>query len=448
VYYTLINSATKLLAGRLQEMESRHLSASPEIIPPFDSDLKVPTVLGTGALVHFGVKGGDLTKVFDFFSGRVRQNPNDAGLQLDLALLYLLTSRPDEAYHVQAQALAHQHLFRVVGTRGREVATRKRVLAFVAPGDFTNNAQIEFLLDGSDIGLDVLYLVPGEPLPPSLPEHDVAFCAVNESDENLPTLRRLAQLIPHWPRPVVNDPDKVSRLSRTGVAELLEGDSTICTPKVSRVPAAGLDRLARGEVSLDSVLPAFSFPVLVRPVGSHSGRNLEKIDNLESLASYLKKFEARPNDFFVTAFVDYRSADGLYRKYRLVFIEGAPFICHMGISDQWMIHYANVGMSDSLEKRGDEAAAMETFDRNFACRHEKALANLAKRIGLDYFVLDCGESPDGRLLIFEADIAMVVHAMDSPTLFPYKQQPMAKVFAAFGAAMDRASLRPPGLPKG
>jgi hypothetical protein len=416
-----------------------------EVIPPIEPGLKIPGILGNGALFKFGIDGGDLNKVFEFFSEQVRQSPDDPSFQLDLALLHLLMKRRDEAYRVQAEALERQQLFRVVGTKGQETATRRRVLALVAPGDFTNNAQLEFILDGSDIGLDVLYLVPGKPLPPALPEHDVAFCAVNESDENIPILRRLSQLVPAWPRPVLNIPEKIARLSRDGVASLFEGVPTICSPPVSRVPSPDLLRVASGQVSLDTLLPGVSFPVLVRPVGSHGGKNLEKIDNPETLTTYLKNRENEGGAFFLASFMDYRGADGLFRKYRVVFFEGAPFLCHMALSEQWMIHYINVGMAEDATKRAEEARAMETFNQDFAQRHRTAFANLHERIGLDYFIIDCGELPDGRLLLFEADIAMVIHALDSPTLYPYKQGQMAKIFAAFRTMIDRASLRPPGL---
>ncbi len=70
---------------------------------------------------------------------------------------------------------------------------------------------------------------------------------------------------------------------------------------------------------------------------------------------------------------------------------------------------------------------------------------MCERLGLDYFGIDCAELPDGRLLLFEAETAMVVHKMDSPELYPYKQGQMTKVFAAFWAMIDRASSRVPGI---
>jgi hypothetical protein len=71
---------------------------------------------------------------------------------------------------------------------------------------------------------------------------------------------------------------------------------------------------------------------------------------------------------------------------------------------------------------------MDGFDQGFALRHAKAIEGLYSAFGLEYFAIDCAEMPDGRLLLFEADVAMIIHAMDSPELYPYKPRAMAKLF--------------------
>ena len=52
------------------------------------------------------------------------------------------------------------------------------------------------------------------------------------------------------------------------------------------------------------------------------------------------------------------------------------------------------------------------------------------------------ETRDGRLLVFEADTAAIIHLMDPPDLFPYKPPQMRKVFAAFEAMLRQHA----GLP--
>jgi hypothetical protein len=143
-------------------------------------------------------------------------------------------------------------------------------------------------------------------------------------------------------------------------------------------------------------------------------------------------------EFHISPFVDYRGADGLFRKYRVVLIDGRPFAGHMGISAHWMIHYLNAGMSASAEKRAEEERFMRSFDADFALRHAGAFAAITERIGLDYVVIDCGETRDGKLLIFELDSGAVVHAMDCVDLFPYKQAQMRKVFKAFRGMLSKA----------
>jgi hypothetical protein len=62
---------------------------------------------------------------------------------------------------------------------------------------------------------------------------------------------------------------------------------------------------------------------------------------------------------------------------------------------------------------------------------------MSRRVGLDYFIVDCAENQNGELLVFEADNTAVVHNMDSPVVFPYKPPQMRKIFAAFTAMLSR-----------
>ncbi len=112
---------------------------------------------------------------------------------------------------------------------------------------------------------------------------------------------------------------------------------------------------------------------------------------------------------------------------------------HLAISSEWMVHYLNAGMHDDSAKRDEEARCMAAFEDDFATRHAKALAVIAARVGLDYFCIDCAETADGKLLVFEAGTGMIVHAMDSADVFPYKRVQMQKIFTAFSAMLAAAA---------
>jgi glutathione synthase/RimK-type ligase-like ATP-grasp enzyme len=204
-------------------------------------------------------------------------------------------------------------------------------------------------------------------------------------------------------------------------------------PVTARIGRSTLEEIALGQCPLETVLAGAAFPIIVRPAGSHAGHGLVKIDRPSEIAEYLQtRLDA---EFCITPFIDYRRPDGLFRKYRIALIDGRPFLCHLGISEHWMIHYANAGMAESAAKRAEEAHVMAMFDEDFASRHATAFQAINERMGLDYLAIDCGEAPDGRLLIFEVDNSMVVHAMDPVDLYPYKVPQMHKVFAAFRAML-------------
>jgi glutathione synthase/RimK-type ligase-like ATP-grasp enzyme len=179
------------------------------------------------------------------------------------------------------------------------------------------------------------------------------------------------------------------------------------------------------------------FPLIVRPLDSHAGHDLHKIESPAVLAATLP---ALPGDeFFVSNFIDYSGADGLFRKYRVILVDGVPHACHMGVSRHWMIHYLNAGMAESERKRAEEARWMANFEEDFAHRHRKALAGIAHAIGLNYLGIDCAETATGELLVFEVDPAMVVHSMDPIDLYPYKPATMYKIFTAFRAMLMHAA---------
>jgi glutathione synthase/RimK-type ligase-like ATP-grasp enzyme len=171
-----------------------------------------------------------------------------------------------------------------------------------------------------------------------------------------------------------------------------------------------------------------AFPIIARPVGSQAGHDLDRIANAEELAVYLERVPAE--EFYVSPFIDYSGADGQFRKVRVALLDGVPYVSHMAVSSHWMVHYLNAGMYEDAAKRREEEAFMDRFDQ-FVQRHAAALRAIHQRSGLDYLCIDCAETRDGELLIFEIDHVMVVHSMDSLELFPFKHVHMAKLRHAF-----------------
>jgi len=384
-----------------------------------------PPLIGLASLMRKAFSGVDLKPLGAQLVERSTRDPGDANALMDLATVLILTGNRELAMAAQAQALQLQQLYHLPAAG----EARVRVLALMAPGDLMANTPLEFLVENSDVALDLLYLGPGLNTLPQLPEHDVLFVAVGESDENRSLLTQLDAIVRDWPRPVLNLPANIVRLARDSACHLMRPVPGVLMPATARVGRVPLERLAHGEVPLSDVLEDGAFPLIARPVGSHAGTGLERIDGAAALGAYLRAMPQQ--EFYVSRFIDYRNPDGQFRKYRIMLIDGQPFVAHMAISSHWMIHYLNAGMTESAEKRAEEARVMAEFDQGFARRHAEALRRIHDTIGLDYVGLDCGESADGKLLIFEIDSDMIVHALDPVDLFPYKRPQMQKLFAAF-----------------
>ena len=386
-------------------------------------------LIGLPKLMTLAFTGGDINAVGEQLLKRIQANPEDAEALVDMAIIFIM--RGDTRLAASMQNLAWQTR-QIFSFPRPALPVKIRALAILGPGDLMANSPFEFLLQHEPVALDLVYITPQLGLPARLPEHDVLLVAMAESDVNAPLLAALEQTLHDWPCPVINRPARIASLSRDLSCATLSQLSDVLMPPTLRLERALLEACCRAPElasAVVDVLGGVDYPFIIRPVDSHAGLGLQKIDSLPELTNYL--INSPEPLFFVSKFIDYRSPDGLYRKYRLILIDGQPHVCHMAISRRWMVHYLNADMLDDADHRAEEAQFMESFDHDFGQRHRAALAGIATLLGLDYVGLDCAETADGRLLIFEVDSNMVVHDMDAAELFPYKKIQMPKLFRAF-----------------
>lgn len=381
--------------------------------------------IGLAPLMRRAFAGEDLKPLANSLIARAQQYPDDANAMLDLSTVLLLLGHAELAASTQMEALKKQPLYSVSAAHPAKI----KLLALLTDGDLMANTPVDFLVEDSDIDLDLLYVGQGIPALEQLPDHDVMFVAIGEADAKHTLLLDLQEIVSQWPRPVINQPERIAHLGRDRAYLQLQAARGVEMPMSRRISRQMLEELGCGELSLRDVLPGDDFPVIVRPLDSHAGHGLEKLSAPAEIAAYMQGIQS--DEFYIARFVDYRSPDGQFRKYRIMLIDGKPYIAHMGISQHWMIHYLNAGMAESAEKRAEEQRFMASFDTEFVPRHKQALQEIYDKLGLDYVGIDCGETPDGKLLIFEVDSDMIVHAMDPVEMFPYKQATMKKLFAAF-----------------
>ena len=386
-----------------------------------------PAVLGVETIMRWLYENRDRAFLWNDLTQRTKADPADAAAWLDLSFLMQALGQREQALRIQAAATTLQPVYRRVFGSG----AGPRVAAFMAAGDLMANTPIDFLLQGSDATLFYVYVAADTPHLPDMPDLDAAFLAVGPSAENRPILENLGRLLRDWRGPKVmnGNPTSIDRLTRDGVAALLSGEETILSPATAKVSREELQALAAGDRPVGALLAGHGFPLVARPEETHAGEGMARVTVAGDLAAYLDTH--RDDAFFISPFVDYSSPDGLFRKQRIVFIDGEAFPSHQAVSEHWIVHYLSAGMLEHADRRHEEARWMETFRTDFAVRHAGAFAALSQSVGLDYFGIDCAQTHDGRLLVFEVDIAMIVHDMDSETIFPYKKPAMRQVFATF-----------------
>lgn len=360
-------------------------------------------------------------------AGATEDNTN-ATLLMNLSLALQSLGQHDLGIAIQAEALSIERVYYLTA---KHQPAKLRLLLLCVAGDIAENTPIDCLLEDSDIDIVFYYVAADGSLSSPIPEHDLLMVGICDSDENSAVLRALTPALSDWQKPIINHPEPIVNTGRKVASLLLQGIDGLIMPTTFRLARDVLTTISKGETLLCNTIKA-DFPIIIRPLGSHAGHDLERINDKTALCDYLERIHV--SAFFVSRFVDYSGEDGLFRKLRVMLIDGKPYIAHLAVSSHWMIHYVNAGMYEDAQKREEEKQVMTHFDA-FVMRHQKTLDAIYQRTKLDYLGLDCAETGDGQLLIFEIDHVMVVHDMDPPDLFPYKHDIMLKAKNAFRAML-------------
>jgi hypothetical protein len=158
-----------------------------------------------------------------------------------------------------------------------------------------------------------------------------------------------------------------------------------------------------------------------------------------ALASYLDMVPG--DEFYLSDFHDYRSDDGYWRKYRLIFVDREVYPYHLTIGTEWKLHYYRVDMDGQAWMKPEEEAFLANWRSAFPDAKGEAVREVARRLDLDFAGIDCAIGRDGQVLLFEANPSMLVHLTESPLAFPYKHRYVPRIFDAFGRMLIRHIVR-------
>jgi tetratricopeptide (TPR) repeat protein len=303
-----------------------------------------------------------------------------------------------------------------------------RLLALYAP--FGGNTPTEHLFEDAFFDTDTLALFGSRDYDDRLFARDflVVVNLISDADQTDAVLPVAANLVDRFGLPTVNDPRRIARTTRDAVASLLEGIPTCRVPRAVRLKV-GADR---SPAALEALLP-FSSTVLARPVGTHGGDDFEKIEDRERLAAFLS--QRADHDHYLIEYIDYRSSDGYFRKYRFIFVDDEVLPYHLCIGSHWKLHHVSTDMANQPWMQREEAAFLNEPDAVFRPAHYQALQTIRQRIGLEYCGIDCGLDASGNLVVFEVNASMLVHARNEA--FPYKAPAVGRIKHAYEAMLRK-----------
>ncbi len=270
-----------------------------------------------------------------------------------------------------------------------------------------------------------------------LPPHALIVNAVGDADLCTRALERAEELLGRSSSPVINHPARIRATGRAANARRLAGVPGVIAPAVETITRAALLGGAPRQ-----------FPLLIRSPGFHTGRHFVRVDAPGALATAIAALAG--DELLAIEYLDSRGADGLARKYRVMFVDGTLYPLHLAISSDWKVHYFTADMARSAALREEERRFLDDMPAVLGTRAMGALTGICAVLGLEYAGIDFALAPDGSLLLFEANAAMMVVPPGSEPMWDYRRpateaviQACARLLARHAAAPQPSPSRPP-----
>ncbi|CAB3796317.1 tetratricopeptide repeat protein [Pararobbsia alpina] len=369
--------------------------------------------------------------------------------QLDIALRHfqkVLDLEPDNpaTLHVIAnfqQELGRDEDAKATFRRALELKPLITIPAVQAPPDFRalfvfapggGNTPFTYLVEQAGFESNVVSLLADFDYDiEGLRSHaDVVINLIADVDQSQALLGPAQALIERIGKPVVNHPRLIADTSRDSIARRLAGTPHCHVPQTRFFSAAELEAVRSGDVQ-----PPLSFPLLARPAGTHGGKDFVKADNPSRLDAFLTRHGQCGH--YLTPYVDYRSNNGYFRKYRFIFVNNEILPYHLAIGDGWKVHHATTNMANRSWMQAEEQRFLEDPWQVFGASQQAALQSMRDVIGLDYFGIDCGLDREGVVVMFEVNACMLVHGNNDA--FGYKTVAVERIKRAFHSMLEGRS---------
>jgi hypothetical protein len=259
-----------------------------------------------------------------------------------------------------------------------------------------------------------------------LPHHALVVNAIGDADLCAVALARCKGVLAHSGAPVINRPMRVQATGRAEIARRLGVISGVIAPKIDTLHPAAILKAENLE-----------FPLLLRRPGFHTGEHFVYVANRNELPKAIDSLSAE--DLLLISYLDARGADGMSRKYRVMFIDGIMYPLHLAISPDWKVHYFSSHMARNPSFREEERRFLEDMSTALGATAMQALRQICTTLDLEYCGIDFAIASDGSILLFEANATMVVFPPGPDAIWDYRRRAINNVLeAATGMLLKHA----------
>ena len=195
--------------------------------------------------------------------------------------------------------------------------------------------------------------------------------------------------------PFFNIPSHVMRTTRDNISRLLQGIDKLHVPKTVKIQPK-----TPSEIHAMIKKEGFRYPVIFRQAGDHGGISTIRVnDETEQFHA----FALDGRDYYLTQFVEY-AEDCLYKKYRLIVIDGEVHLRHVKISAGWMVHHkSQIKNPEKIQK-----IVAKRFTSEIKPKIQPVISEIYSRIQLDFFGIDCYIDDKMNILVFEINANMSI----------------------------------------
>ena len=275
------------------------------------------------------------------------------------------------------------------------------------------------------------------------PEHDVVWNAVGDAERCANLLEISPLIFARTSAPVLCRPQVVRGTRRVDIASRLAEIGGVRTPRTVTVARSDLTA-SDGRRRIEEL--GLVFPLLLRSPGFHTGEHFVRVevpDDIGNAASLL------PGKFLTAMeFVDVRSGDGKFRKYRVIAVDGQVFPLHLAVSSQWKVHYFSADMNENAAHREEDAAYLRDFESVLGAKALEALRSIVATLQLDYGGVDFSIDENGQVVVFEANATMIVPEPDDDERWAYRLPMVQRVHDAVRRMVVLSAQRAGGVRSG